>query len=428
MCNSKIQTFFIDKSKLVTDSLFNLSSIFIVGVSGIIINMVIARFYTSYDLGVFNQVYAVYVLFSQLATIGVQVSVLKHVAQHADTVKKNEIISAAIYLALFFATFFTSILFFIKDFLGKVLNSPGVASALIYVLVGLWCFALNKVFMGILNGLERMKAYAFFTALRGLGFIVCILTAAFLRIEGHKLPLIFTFTEAMVMLSLLLFTKRFFSFVPLKACISWIRTHLAFGLKSLSNGLVTQLYIRVDVLILGFFSTDRIVGIYSMAAIIIEGIFQIPFVLRRIFDPKLTKGIYQNQKEDVWVLIRSGSFRVFMVMFPVFAVVVFCYPLVINLITGNPDFKASWKVLLILSAGGVIQSSYIPFSGLMMLGGYPGHQSLFILSVCIINIALNFLLIPAYGMYGAAAATAISFVCFVIIFKLYTYRLFKLRV
>lgn len=425
----KKETLTIDRAKFTWDSLANFMSVFILGVSGLVMNIVIARFYSAADLGVFNQVYAIYVLLSQLAPIGVQVSVIKHIAQYSHEKEKcNRVFTSAFFLCIISTSIVVSLLYISRYLIGGLLKSPSVVSALPYVLAGLWCFALNKLFMGVLNGFEHMKAYAFFSSLRGMGFLIGILGATVFRIEGYKLPIILSVTEGIVIVPLFIYSKKLVSFVNLGNCLKWIKIHLVFGIKSLSVGLVTELNSRVDVLILGVFTTDRIVGIYSIAAMLIEGIAQIPFVLRRIFDPKLTKLIYQNRMEEIRRLIKKGAFLVFLGMLPLCAVLVLVFPAALQLLTANPDFLGARDIFAILAVGVVIQSCYLPFSGLMVQGGYPGYQSLFILLLCGTNLILNLILIPIYGMYGAAAATAASFVFFVFYFKMFAFRLFKLKI
>ena len=419
----------IARSNFALDSLLNIVSVFLLGVSGILINVVIARFYTARDLGIFNQVYAIYVLFSQLAAGGVQVSALKHVAQYwEDKVQCDNIINAGFYLCIILATVICLLLFYGRNLIGNLLKSPDVAMSLKYILPGLWCFALNKLFFGILNGFEHMKAYALFSSLRALGLLLGIMIVTFMQVGGIKLPVIFSISEIIVLITIFIHTKNLFSFVPLITCIKWIRTHIEFGAKSLGVGLITELNTRVDIIILGIFASDRVVGIYSLAAMLIEGLYQLPYVFRKIIDPKLTKLIYNSMFEEIQKLIRKGSLKVFMLMLPIYGFVTLMFPFVVKSFTDNLDFASSWKIFTILIAGATVQSSYIPFSGLLVQGGYPGFQSLFILLLCLTNIILNFVLIPIYGMYGAAIATTISFICFVLYLKLFAYNIFKIKI
>ena len=63
------------------DLLSNYVALAILGVSGLTINIIIAGQYGAAALGIFNQAYAVYVLASQFAGVGVHHSTLKHFAE-----------------------------------------------------------------------------------------------------------------------------------------------------------------------------------------------------------------------------------------------------------------------------------------------------------------------------------------------------------
>ena len=418
-----------DKTKFKMDFLVNLISVFVLGVSGVVVNIVIARFYSDTDLGVFNQTYAIYVIFSQLALVGIQVSVLKHIAQYSqEKMECDRIFTSAFFLCFLSASFIVFLLFLSKGLIGDLLKSRGVVSALPYILVGVWCFVFNKLFMGILNGFEHMKAYAFFSFLRGIGLLIGIFGATIFRIEGYKLPVIFSLAECIVIVPLYFYSKKLVCFVGLSKCKDWIKMHLFFGVKSLGIGLVTQLHTRVDILILGIFVSDRVVGIYSLAAMLIEWLFQIPFVLRRIFDPKLTRLIYNKQMKNLQYIIHKGVRGIFYRMLIVYGISICLFPTAMTFLTKRPDFTTSWKIFLILAIGAAFQSGYLPFSGILVLGGYPGYYSIFILLLCVTNIILNIMLIPSYGIYGAAFATAVSYVLFVVYLKLFVSRILRIKI
>lgn len=418
----------LEKSKLIRDSFWNFAGVGFLGVAGLSVNFIIARFYGTHDLGVFYQAYAIYIIFSQLSGMGIHTSTVKHTAQHPDAGEQSCIVSMALYMTAVSAGIFTLLLLAVRKPLGAALDSPDVSRALVYVSVGVWCFALNRVFMGFLNGLEKMKAFAVFTFLRGAGLFGSIFAALMLKLEGYRLPVIFSITEALLLPALLVYTRKWFTFVPPGAAMDWARTHFIFGVKSWSTGIVIELQSRADVLILGVFASDRMVGIYSMAAMLFEGLAQIPVVFRRLFDPKITKLVYRKQLEELTTLVRKGALRISFAMSLLCLLVFLVYPFAIKLVTSNPDFLASRDIFAVLSVGMFFFAGYFSFSGLPVQGGFPGSQSLMILATAISNVALNLILIPLYGIMGAAIATSLSWALFVLYFKLFVYRLFKLKV
>lgn len=68
------------------------------------------------------------------------------------------------------------------------------------------------------------------------------------------------------------------------------------------------------------------------------------------------------------------------------------------------------------------------FKGILLLGGFPGLQTIFILILVVGNIALNALLIPILGMHGAAIATALIYVLEAVLIFVIARKVFSVRV
>ena len=69
---------------------------------------------------------------------------------------------------------------------------------------GLFCFAVNKVLLGVVNGLRRMRAFAIYTSLRYVLIAVgLVLARVVARSTPSSSPVIWTFTEGVLLLVLL---------------------------------------------------------------------------------------------------------------------------------------------------------------------------------------------------------------------------------
>ncbi len=75
----------------------------------------------------------------------------------------------------------------------------------------------------------------------------------------------------------------------------------------------------------------------------------------------------------------------------------------------GPEFIAGYPVMFALVIGLLARSLAGPLQGLMIATGRQNAAALALGTVVVINISFNFLLIPIYGLVGAAAATAIAF-------------------
>lgn len=408
----------IFRSKFGKDVSWNFASFIILGITGIVLNILVGRFYGAGVLGVFNQVFALYIFFSQFAVFGIHFSVLKHVAEFAEDRRKcNAIITSAIAITAICTTIICLIAYMMVNWIGEVLESPDVGKGILFILPGLFCFALNKVFFSILNGLRHMKAFALVQAIRYLMMLIILVGCIVFRAPGVVLPAIISGAEVIIFLILIIYTLKFYTPVGVGMWSGWERRHINFGTRSFLSGTMAELNTRVDVLMLGYFSSDSVVGIYSIAALIVEGLAQISVVVRNNLNPLLTELITQHRTDELRQTVSRGIKLFYLAMGLIGIAAVIMYPYFIRLLVANKDFIASWAPFGILMSGIIISSGYLPFNMIMVQAGYPGLHTFYVAAIIFSNVLLNGLLIPFYGMYGAAYATAASYILSVFYLK-----------
>lgn len=416
-------------SKIGVDSFYNVLSVLLIGICGLILNFIIAIKYDAAVLGVFNLAYAIFVFFAHLSTLGVPTSVLKHVAEFAkDREHCDIVISSALIVTIVLATFVTIVLYCLRQTVADLFKSDALNVGLLFCTPALWCLSINMILLRVLNGLRVMKAYALFRSFRSILMIIALMLAAEYGVAGEKLTLILSIAEGVLLFFLLFYTCRFFSF-SLNGCLmTWISRHIAFGAKSFPGAAITDLNNRIDVVILGYFLSSWHVGLYSFASTIVEGVAQIPSVLRQNIDPMITRLIVDHKIKDIPHIVATGRKWIFMGMLVLGTILAILYPVIAKGIVNKSEFMIVWPAFCILMAGTVIQSSYIPFSGILVQSGYPTMQTYFILSVSLTNVLLNFILVPFWGINGASIATALSFVVFVALLKKFTSYVLKIKI
>jgi O-antigen/teichoic acid export membrane protein len=197
----------------------------------------------------------------------------------------------------------------------------------------------------------------------------------------------------------------------------WSSTHLRYGLKSVVSGMLLELNARVDVLMLGVFLDDARVGIYSFAAMLAEGCFQLLVVLQNNYNPVLARQIATRRFAQLEAMVRKGKRNTYLLMAGVGLAAVAVYPLVLDLLTNKPGFQDSFLPFAVLIGGIVLMAGYYPFSQTLLMANRPGwHTGLMVLVVAS-NVLFNRLLIPHLEIEGAALGTALSFLASVIFLK-----------
>lgn len=415
-------------SKLNKDVWWNIISLGILAASGISINLVVIIFRGEEALGIFNQVYAIYIVLSQIGVFGLQASVLQEISYSPEDVERcaGSTISALL-LVLITATLLSLVSWLLADIIGIALNSPGVTLGLKLTLPGLVLFCMNKVLINVLNGLQNMRAYASFKSLRFIIIPIAIVYIIKAKFPNPYLTLSLTITETILFLALVTFI--FGRHLPLKVNSTLgthIAKHIAFGIRGVLGGILVEVNTRIDVLMLGIFTSDFHVGIYSFAATLAEGFSQIPYAIRWSIDPLIGKYFAQNKTNKINELSQSirQSYYPYISLLGVFSIA--CYPVFMRLFSIE-HVNSSWTIFTIIMVGAILNARYRPFSGLLLQGRQPGSNTIFIFALVLSDALLNLIFIPLFGINGAAFITTITHISEAVTLKILAKRIFKIR-
>lgn len=415
-----------EKKRFDEAVIWNVGSLVVLGVSGILLNVLIGRLYDEATLGVFNQALAAYIFFSQLAVGGVNSSVLRAVAEQRDDRQRlTSIVVGGFVLTAALSAAATIVYVFARDAIASWLDSPATATGILASAPGLFFFALNKVALGVVNGVQRMRAFAVYTALRY--FLILVALLGFLLLDVHRangayLAFVFSFSEGVLFLFLLVEVLRQLSRPILPAWREWSRTHFAYGVKSMASGVLLELNARVDVLMIGHFMSDAFVGIYTVAAMIAEGVYQLLVVLQNMYNPVLARELAARRFEELRATIAKARVRTYGAMLGVGAVAVLVYPHVVRIMMGEGgerglDYSQSWTPFALLMLGIWLASGYIPFAQTLLMANQPAWHTLYMVLAVLFNVIGNWFLIPVWGLAGAALSTASSMFLSVFVLK-----------
>ena len=418
----------IDRKKFIREWIANSASIAVLAVTGILLNSLIAKWYGSAALGIFNQVFAVLVFASQIATSGVQFSVLRHLPSAADDpTQAARILHSALVLVAMTASVTTLAVFASFRLAEGLVFSAAVTEGVMLMLPGLWCIAVNKTLLNALNGIQANTLYAVLVSLRYTLILLFLLGAIAIELRGEQLAVVLSGSEVTLFLVLSIVCWDRFPGLWRKIDAPWMATHWWFGLQSMPGGFAVELNSRVDVLILGMFTSDSIVGVYSFAAFFVEGLLQIPVISRRLIDPVLAR-FASGDDHALRSLLTHGRNIAVLAAVAVGIAAVAAYPWYATLAGTRELARESWPVFAILMAGACIFGIYAAFGGIFSQTGRPTVQTRLNLAILGINIILNFILVPLYGLLGAAVATGLSFVAGTLYFRFLVRRHLSLRI
>jgi O-antigen/teichoic acid export membrane protein len=186
------------------------------------------------------------------------------------------------------------------------------------------------------------------------------------------------------------------------------RAFFGFSWPLLFVYLIGNLCLWTDTFVLGLFHSATEVGIYAAAqkTALLTGLVLTSF--HAIFAPLAAEFFSQKKRLELNDLYKTISKWIFALTLPLCSLLVLFPENVLNIF--GRDYAQGSTSLIILAVGWLLHSS-VGTSGIVLT--MSGRSKLHLLNFSIllaINVALNLLLVPAYGYVGAALATAVSIV------------------
>lgn len=416
-----------EPGKFRRDVIWNVASTGVLAVGGLLMMALIGGLHGDTGLGVFAQVWAPYVIFGQLAVGGVDRSLLQALSARAlPRPERGALIWGAVLPAFVGSLLFAAAFYLARDAFAAWYGSPDVAAGVAAATPGLFFFGLNKVLLGAVNGLRRMRAFALYQSLRYLLMPLGVGVAWWSGRPAAEAAFLFTFAEGVLFAALAVEVLVQVA-LPSVACLRHVRAHVVFGLRSMAAGVLLELNSRVDVWMLGHFLGDALVGVYAVAVQIAEGVFQILIALQNNYNPVIAAHLAAGERAELDQVVRSGGRRALLSMGGVAVVATAGFPIALWILFPGGGFDGAWLPFGILMAGIALSAIRMPFFQTLLMAGHPGWHSLFMLSVVAINVVGNWLLIPSLGIEGAALGTALSFVGSVVLLRLFARPLTGLR-
>lgn len=392
---------------------WNMVSLGFMAAGGLLYNFIIMIAYGSATLGVFNLAFAYYAAMSQIAVCGIHFSTLKYISQYHDNKEKVAKIFGSALLAASMIAFTISIIVFILLIVLQNFIFDEIITYMLYIVPALFLFAINKVILNYINGLAKMKEYAVFQSLRNVYIIIAFIIFAIFKIPAKMLTLCFGITEFLLLISMIIYAVKS-NYIKLSIERKWIIEHIRFGIKIMPGSLVLELNARMDVIILAIFTGDVTVGIYSFALRFAEGFYQVLVVIRRNINPYIARHI-AGKKINALNKLNKSVTKYSKYLVPTGGIIITVGFILLCLILGQTHNYEALIPLVIVMVSITINSTYIIFGNTLNQGGFPASEARLNIATLMTNVILNFLLIPYLGIYGAAIATAISYIIFSVI-------------
>ena len=369
---------------------------------GLLVGVWVARYLGPDQFGLYSYAIAFVALFGSIATLGLNGIVVR------DLVKNPEEATTTIGTA-FVLQLIGGLLVFVIAIIAIGFVRPDEA------LVRLMVAVLG--FVTVFKATEVIK-YWFESQIRSK-HTVLIENAAFLLFAAVKVALI-TFKAPLIafvwivlaeavlvaVCMLYMYMKRVSHLRAWKFSGGRARELIGDSWPYILSGVAVMLYMRIDQIMLGQMLGNKSVGIYSVAVRLSEVWYFIPVAIVSTLFPaiidakKQGEGVYRQRLQELYDLMAALGISV-----AVF--VSFFSNWIVNSLFGS-DYEQAGRLLSINTWAGVFVFLGLANGKNLLLQGLARFSFYFTLACALLNITLNYILIPRYGVIGSAFATLLS--------------------
>jgi len=384
------------------------------GIAWYLIRVTLARNLTVQEYGLFYAVLSFYSFLSLFVDVGFSQAVPKFVVDL--NVKKQKIkVKSLLIHVLFFQLIMSTIIFLIiilsSSWLSANYFHQDVSNLL--VILGLWflLFPVASFFASLFLGFQKYGLGASIDLVKSFFILITVLSLTFLGFGVYAPILAYVFSNIILLIIYSPFIKNTFKdFFKLKIVFhkdlffSVLKYCFYVSLSAVSWMILTQ----TDTLMLTYFKGAEAVGLYQVAVPLASISFYIINALSFVAFPMISELLARKKIKEIGVGLSIFYKYIFFLIFPI-ALVLFSFaPLAITILFGA-KYLGAVIALQILAIGGIF-SSIALFNGNVLSALGKAKLSAKIMGfAAITNFILNLILIPLFGIMGAAISTAVSF-------------------
>ena len=369
------------------------------------------RYLTPSDYGILQIISVTSSVLSVIFAMGITSALFRSYFLYDEAEKRKMAISTAfIYLAGTSTILSVLLIGLAGKFSLLLFHSDQYMLCFRLVFLTLFCDTGTQIGMSVLRAKEEAFRYAMVTVARvlisvGLNivFVVVLHKGVLGILESNAI----TAAVIYLWLTLSVIRKAGFGFST-----DELKRMLTFGVPLIPAGLAASVIFLADRYFLQFLSTSAEVGLYSLGysfGLVVNGLLASPFLTAWV---PFAFSIYK-QPDARQTFSRVFTYFVLVIVFASLAVSVLSKEVLAVMAT--PEFSAAYKVIPLIALSYVVYACYNLLGMGISLEAKTKYMMPIIGAAAIVNIGLNYLLIPDFGMMGAAVAAVASFLVMAIL-------------
>ena len=399
--------------KIAKESAVTFTGMFYGNINRYLYTLLLARWVGSEFLGIYSLANSVRLISEVFGKMGIEIGVMRFVSLLNPDIEKKKIqrlIGSAVKMTMAFSVVIMAGLLVSSGFIvTHILKGPPLLKIVLMVFaIAIPFNAITLVVAFATQGFKRLKYKIFITQFLNptILLVVMIISFWFISVEVALMApmLVSSIIGFIVMFAVLKKLTGVKNRQILKAPFD--RELLVFSYPLMFVTILLTLMHWMDILMLGAFTNASTVGLYHPAARTAGLLQALLTSFLSIYSPMIAQFHAESDQKNM-----SGSYKLvsrWLLTFSIPVALIFLvYPQKVMLLFGA-EYLPSANVLIVLTAATFIHAILGAAQSTLSMTGHTRLLLWNAIGAFIINIILNIILIPNYGMIGAAWATLIS--------------------
>lgn len=200
--------------------------------------------------------------------------------------------------------------------------------------------------------------------------------------------------------------RKFIIWIPIKELN--IQRHIRPILIIFTSIVATSIYMQLDVTMVGFFSGDKAVGLYTAANRFVRAMIMIVTALSAVVVPRIENSLKNNDKETCRKYLNLSLHYILMFSIPLMFGIIALADDIIYVFAGQEYIDSVCSIQLLSPIIVIVGLAY--FVGLQIL--YPYREewkyTVSVSVAAVVNAGVNAILIPQFAQNGAVIGTLVA--------------------
>ena len=377
---------------------------------GSIVVIFIARYLGDIGYGKYSFAVAFTALFSVLSDLGLSTLTIRDVARDKSQAGRYLGQVSALKVILAIVTLLLIVIVI------NVLDYPRETTVAVYIIgASVIINSFTRLFFSITSAFEKMEYEAVIKIIQTIILFSLVLLVIHFNyglisiVSSYLVGSIFSFV-----LSIFVILKKFAK-PKFETDLDFWRKTTKEALPFALTAVFSMVFFRVDTVMLSVMKGDAVTGWYYAACNIINALLAIPVIYGLAIFPVLSK--YHESARSSFDKVGTLSFKYLLMLgLPISVGISLLAEEIIQLVYGSAYLNSSYALQIMVWVFFISCIAIVPFHALNSANKQ--HSAMTSLGIGAgLNVLLNLLLIPIYGLIGAASASVTTFfVCFSLYF------------